>query len=126
MKGATVVGDVVSGRVAASVSGDRLLGDAASRTSAQRQRPWSIMPSDTDIAHKTCIRNRALLLRSAQCGCFCCFAIYAPTEIREWTDGEQTALCPRCGIDSMLGSASGWPIEREFLAKMYRAWFGTC
>jgi hypothetical protein len=38
------------------------------------------------------------------------------------TEG-QTALCPKCGIDAVIGSASGYPISREFLAEMHRHWF---
>ena len=45
---------------------------------------------------------------------------FPPTAIEKWCDedstGEgQTALCPRCEIDSVIGSASGYPITREFL-----------
>jgi hypothetical protein len=30
----------------------------------------------------------------------------------------QTALCPRCGIDAVIGSASGYPITQDFLQRM--------
>jgi acetone carboxylase gamma subunit len=36
-----------------------------------------------------------------------------------------TALCPYCGIDSVIGDKSGFPITKEFLEKMYQHWFGT-
>jgi hypothetical protein len=36
---------------------------------------------------------------------------------------NQTALCARCGIDSVIGDKSGFPIAREFLAEMQRYWF---
>jgi hypothetical protein len=44
--------------------------------------------------------------------------------IQEWIDGGQTALCPSCGIDSVIGDASGFPITEEFLAAMESRWFG--
>jgi hypothetical protein len=49
-------------------------------------------------------------------------------EIDEWTDidnplAEQTALCPRCGIDSVIGDKAGFPITPEFLDEMNRTWF---
>jgi hypothetical protein len=51
-------------------------------------------------------------------------ALYAPSEIREWVDtDETTALCPRCGIDSVIGSASGYQLSEDFLKKMHRYWF---
>ena len=51
--------------------------------------------------------------------------LFLSAKITEWIDvdstGEgQTATCPRCGIDSVLGSASGLPISREFLDEMNR------
>jgi hypothetical protein len=29
----------------------------------------------------------------------------------------------RCGVDSVIGSAAGFPITREFLEAMNRRWF---
>ncbi len=58
---------------------------------------------------------------------FYCTATFLPADVREWTDGSegvgQTALCPRCGIDSVIGSASGYPLTAEFLAAMKAHWF---
>lgn len=36
------------------------------------------------------------------CGCFYCLATFPGGEIHTWVDDGQTALCPRCGIDSVL------------------------
>jgi hypothetical protein len=36
-----------------------------------------------------------------------------------------TALCPRCGIDSVIGSDSGFPVERGFLRRMKQHWMRT-
>ena len=74
-------------------------------------------------AHKHSSNHRDELLQSDLCGCFFCLSIYPPGQIEEWTDEDTTALCPKCGIDSALGSASGFPIEREFLDRMRRFWF---
>ncbi len=61
------------------------------------------------------------------CGCFYCLEIYSPVEITRWIDERDgvgtCALCPRCGIDSVIGSASGYPITEEFLKKMHHYWF---
>ncbi len=35
-----------------------------------------------------------------------------------WLDREDTALCPYCCADSVIGESSGYPITREFLRKM--------
>ena len=78
-------------------------------------------------AHKHSSRHRDELRRSELCGCFYCLEIYSPAEIEEWIDERDgvgtCALCPRCGIDSVIGSASGYPITREFLESMHRHWF---
>ena len=79
-------------------------------------------------AHKHSGNNQTELLASETCGCFYCLAIFAPSEIRKWLsygDESKTAACPRCGIDSVIGSASGYPISHEFLAAMKRHWFGA-
>ena len=56
-----------------------------------------------------------------------CLATFAPGEIQEWTDRVgavgQTALCPRCGIDSVIGSKSGFDLTPEFLTRMKAFWF---
>ena len=79
--------------------------------------------ADMSVAHQHSMRNRTELLASDHCGCFYCLETYAPSEIAEWIDEEETAMCPRCGIDSVLGSKSGLPLTDEFLKKMKRVWF---
>ena len=76
-------------------------------------------------AHKHCIENRAEVEASALCGCFYCMSIYPPSEIVDWIEDREalTADCPRCGIDAVIGSASGFPITPEFLNLMNEHWF---
>jgi hypothetical protein len=78
-------------------------------------------------AHAHCMANEAELLRSSICGCFDCVETFAPTAVTEWVDDKngRTALCPKCGIDSVLGDASGYPVAAaEFLNAMNKRWFG--
>lgn len=78
------------------------------------------------LAHSHSTRNRQEIGQSTSCGCFHCRAIFPPTEVVEWVDeGDQTALCPCCGIDSVIGSASGYPITSAFLGRMRKHWFGS-
>ena len=74
-------------------------------------------------AHKHSSKHREELNQSEECGCFNCISIYPPTEIKHWIDNGQTALCPHCDIDSVIGSKSGYPITEDFLKKMYTLWF---
>jgi hypothetical protein len=68
------------------------------------------------------------ILKSDICGCFHCLNTFTPDKIDQWhgenVQGfEPLAFCPKCGIDSVIGSASGFPIEKEFLSKMRDFWF---
>lgn len=78
-------------------------------------------------AHRHADYHRKAVLASMVCGCFYCLSIFQPTEICSWIDewdGEdQTALCPRCGIDSVIGANSGYPITHKFLQQMNAYWF---
>jgi hypothetical protein len=82
------------------------------------------MNADHIAAHKHSIRHRSEVEASDRCGCFYCLAEFGPDVIMDWVDDcGVTALCPKCGIDSVIGSASGYPITTEFLARMRRHWF---
>jgi hypothetical protein len=86
-------------------------------------------------AHTHGSRHGEEMARSAQAGCFYCCAVFSPSEISDWLDeaagdlsgavaSESTALCPRCGIDSVIGDASGFPVtDPQFLKDMNRFWF---
>ena len=88
---------------------------------------------DHIAAHKCSSIHRAEVLASEICGCFYCQATFAPTEIEDWVDEPptdegisshgETALCPKCGIDSVIGSASGFPITPDLLRRMNAHWF---
>ena len=76
-------------------------------------------------AHKHSLSNREALRKSALCGCFYCLKSFPPTEIREWIHDKEgeTALCPYCGIDSLIGDSSGYAVESAFLEDMKKYWF---
>jgi uncharacterized paraquat-inducible protein A len=57
--------------------------------------------------------NRAEIARSEMCGCVSCGQLYRPTEIAGWA-GE-TAVCPRCGRKTVVGSGAGIVLTRELL-----------
>jgi hypothetical protein len=83
---------------------------------------------DHIIAHKRSIYHKREIINSEICGCFYCKKIFPPSEIEEWTDtskpeAEHTAFCPYCGIDSVIGSKSGYPITEKFLSRMNKHWF---
>lgn len=75
-------------------------------------------------AHRYCTNNKEKLLQDSKCGCFYCLKIFHPREIVNWIeDSSGTAICPYCGIDSVVGENSGYPITKTFLSEMRRYWF---
>jgi hypothetical protein len=83
---------------------------------------------DLDVAHKRSIHHRDEILASNSCGCFYCLHIFPPSEIVEWCDNDKdgigtTALCPKCGVDLVIGSKSDFPVSHEFLSQMKKRWF---
>ena len=80
--------------------------------------------SNIIAAHKHSSNHRGEIARSETCGCFYCLATFKWSDVVERVDGGNTVLCPECGIDSVVGSASGYPITEEFLKRMNDYWFG--
>lgn len=80
-------------------------------------------------AHKRSSQHRGEIEASTQCACFFCFKRFPPTAIKAWIDANQTALCPGCGVDAVLGSASFGTdalnrLDDTFLRKMHQTYFG--
>jgi hypothetical protein len=74
-------------------------------------------------AHKRSIYHRVEIENSQSARCFYCLDSFKPSEILDWTDDKRTAICPRCGIDSVIGDASGVQMNDEFFRQMHWYWF---
>ena len=74
-------------------------------------------------AHQHSSRHRAEIEASARCGCFFCFRTFLSGDIKVWIDANQTALCPKCGVDSVIGSASNHRLDDAFLRRMHHQFF---
>jgi hypothetical protein len=78
-------------------------------------------------AHRHSSGHRDEILASELCGCFYCCKTFLPSEIEDWIDEKDdigtTARCPRCGIDSVIGSQAGFALTPEFLREMKRYFF---
>ena len=75
-------------------------------------------------AHQFCSNHKNELVNDKICGCFSCLEIFYPDEIEMWiNDLKGTAICPYCGIDSVIGESSDYPITKEFLKEMQEYWF---
>ena len=78
---------------------------------------------DCRKAHRHSSAHRDEILQSKICGCFYCRTIFSPEKIETWLAEEGTALCPYCEVDSVIGDASGYEINIQFLREMHRKWF---
>lgn len=70
-----------------------------------------------------CAHHREKLLAKATCGCFYCKTIFDPLEITNWCDKGQTAICPHCGIDSVLPEDCGAELNEKLLSDMNKIYF---
>ena len=69
------------------------------------------------------IDNKSKLYKSKIVGCYQCCEIYSPQEIQDYVDNNQTALCSKCGIDSVLPDSIGFPITRQNLEILKAIYF---
>lgn len=94
----------------------------------EHERRISRFPPGIRKAHTHSSQHRSEIEASQLCGCFYCCSTFPPGDIVEWVDEDgggkgQTALCPKCGIDSVIGDRSGFDVSRVFLSAMKSHWF---
>jgi hypothetical protein len=70
------------------------------------------------------IRNREGLSQSSLAACYYCQSVFPVSDISEFTDGDETGLCPRCGIDAVLPSNAGYSFSEASLRALNEFWFG--
>ena len=81
------------------------------------------MKIDTIEAHKFSSYHRSNV-EDSDCGCFYCVKTFHGSEIKEWIDGGKTALCPYCGINSVISSVDVPKIvDDKFRLAMHEKWF---
>jgi hypothetical protein len=82
------------------------------------------MSSPWEQYSQAATQNRYSLARSDEAVCYHCLAHIPAAEVLEFGD-EGTALCPRCGIDAVVGDASGIDIDDDnTTAQVHRRAFG--
>jgi len=70
--------------------------------------------------------NEIEILHSKTCSCYFCRQTYNARDVNDWTNdkGGVTALCPVCGMDSVIGDASGVPLDKNLLKDLNQAFYG--
>lgn len=75
-------------------------------------------------AHKFASKHRENV-EASTCGCFYCGALFDGERVTEWIDDDQTALCPECGIDSVISTKDvSAMLDSAFRTAMHDYWFG--
>lgn len=82
---------------------------------------------DFEKAHPCCFANKKLPEKIKRCGCFNCGAVFPPGGIKEWIEDEPdwSALCPYCGIDSVIGESAAFPLTNQVLKAMHEKYFNS-
>lgn len=73
--------------------------------------------------HTYSSHNRNLIAVASKCYCFYCKASVESREIQNYADNGQTAICPKCGIDSIIPDSIDEPVDRKTIAEMNEYWF---
>jgi len=84
------------------------------------------VPTSLHLNHQISIWNRPDIEASKMAGCFGCLKAFPANEVVDWCDEDgTTALCPYCGIDSVMPDAviANAAIP-DLLEKMHDHWFG--
>lgn len=76
-----------------------------------------------DEAFRRSIRNKGDLDNTSKCGCYYCKEIFSPSEITEWCDAGETAICPHCGIDAVIPESPDFKITESMLDEANEEWF---
>ena len=80
---------------------------------------------DSKLYHSHTLRNQQEIALSEYCHCISCCKSYPSSIVMDFIkDGDgETALCPYCGIDSVIGDACGLVIDQEILTALNNRWF---
>lgn len=71
------------------------------------------------------VDNEIEIVSSSQCGCFFCRQRYSARDVMDWINDDRgtSAICPICGIDAVIGDASGIEITKPLLKELNLAFY---
>ena len=91
----------------------------------KRLLPRPLSKSEHFRLYANCTGNQKLLAKETKCGCFYCERVFHPKEICSWIEDRSglTAVCPYCGIDSVIGESAGFPLTKAALKRLHDVCF---
>ena len=73
--------------------------------------------------HNHSFKNRAEIAQSLICYCIHCQKACASGQVEKWVDDGETAICPKCGVDSLIGSAAEYEMTEPLLKELHEFYF---
>ena len=73
--------------------------------------------------HAYSSHNRNIIEVSDKCHCFYCKSTIKSSEIVEYIDQGETAICPKCGIDAIVPDSIDEKIDDDLICEMHEYWF---
>ena len=97
-------------------------------THEQKLKIEALSDEELHEIHTHCTANRKEVEASSRCACFYCQEVYCASEVYDFIvepslDFKETALCPRCGVDTVIGDATGIPFYKELMEKLHQHYF---
>jgi hypothetical protein len=85
---------------------------------------------DDDVGDglKSARNNQKSVWESDSCACFKCMELFPSRDVEKYMTlltSSPTALCPLCGAEAVIPSATGLPVwDKEFLQAVHDRYFG--
>ena len=73
--------------------------------------------------HSHTMRNRKEIEASYNCVCISCCEIFYASKVEDYIDEGETALCPICGIDAVIGDCTGISMDSNTLSELNKEFF---
>lgn len=73
--------------------------------------------------HSYTLRNRKEIEASDNCVCISCCEVFYASDVEDYIDEGETALCPICGIDAVIGDCTGISMDSKTLNELNKEFF---
>jgi len=80
------------------------------------------------LTYRECInRNRSLIEgQNGKCTCVYCLNTYPSKDVVEYTPSDDCAICPLCGIDSVIAMDFMDDVDMEQIKRWREIYFENC